>query len=129
VTPTFIEFIRSVKNNSRPWTGVYILKQGSRYYRTQLAANKVQKTSISLTCQKRKSNPKYFKYGTGCKFRVTFKLVNVFDPAIEGFFDQTNFVVKLENQSVPHNCGGYANIEDARVVKKAIRLIADRIFD
>jgi len=82
-----------------------------------------------LVCLKRKSNPKFIlKYGKGCNFRITFKLVNVFDPEIEGFYDPTNFVVKTENQSVPHTCGGFENIADARAAKKDIRRPADRLL-
>ena len=126
MSPSFIEFIPyflntpSEKNKSRPWSGIYILKERSRYYRTVVATNKlpVNKGSITLTCHKRNTNPKYYKSGKSCNFRITFKVVNIFDPEKAGFFDKSNFVVKYENQSVPHTCDGYADIEDAREAKK-----------
>ena len=123
MSPTFIEFIPSVKNKSRPWSGIYILQEGPRYYRTMLATNNLNKTTINLTCHKRNSNPKYYKYGKSCKFRITFKVVNIFDPEIEGFFDKNNFIVKSATQSVPHSCDGFENIQDAREAKKEYRRI------
>ena len=83
-----------------------------------LATNNLNKTTINLTCHKRNSNPKYYKYGKSCKFRITFKVVNIFDPEIEGFFDKNNFIVKSATQSVPHSCDGFENIQDAREAKK-----------
>ena len=112
VPPIYIEFIPSFRSNSRPWTGTYILKQGSRYYRTLV--NSCRKTSINLTCHKRNANP---KYGKTCKFRVTLKIVNIFDPQIDGFHDRTNLTVKPSTASVAHSCGGYQNIHDARAGK------------
>ena len=104
--PEYIEFIPS--HYGGPKTGVFILKCGSRFYRTLI--NHLSKSTVNLTCYKRRSNSN----PRTCPFRVIYKFRKVIDPKADGFHDPSNYVLKPGSIPNPHTCEGFLSLDEAR---------------
>jgi len=106
-SPIFIEYISSPTSSHRSgggYSGAYVIKAGSRFYRTVVKC--LNKTTINLACQKRiKRN---------CKFRANLKILNIFEPTMAGFHDPSNFILIPSKGLESHTCDGYATIYEAR---------------
>ena len=101
-SPIFIEYVSG--HTDGRYSGAYIITDGSRYYRTIVKCP--NKTTINLACQMRNKR--------NCKFRAKLKILNIFDPAMTGFHDPSNFILIPSKGLDWHSCAGFETIDEAR---------------
>jgi hypothetical protein len=100
--PIFIKHIPRQRKK-----GYYIFKIGSLYYS---AHERLRNSStIYLTCTTHKSRINVLK----CTFKVSLKVLNIFDQAHPHFYHPNNFLVKPSLRQELHSCEGYESLTEA----------------
>jgi len=97
-------FIKHIPRRSKK--GYYIFKVGSLYYSAHERLR--NSTTIYLTCTTHKSRIKTVK----CTFKVSLKILNVFDELHPYYYDPSNFLVKPSLRHEPHSCEGYESFSE-----------------
>ena len=75
----------------------FIFKIGAKFYSTHV--DRLNPNTVNLRCRKAK------RYS--CKFRVTLKILHTREPSMIGFYDKSNFEVKMA-KFCEHTCDGYS---------------------
>ena len=84
--------------------GAYIFEDGEQFYR--IKAINFNSQTINLACYKRRHTP-------CCSYKVTLKILNIFDRTAPGFFDPSNFLLIPSKKFQTHSCDGFSTRSEA----------------